>query len=96
MKFTTEARAQVAALRRHYQAKGRPEAARNLTRTLRQAALDIAAGKVVPTPVPYPDLVQTDRAWTHVGRHWFRHTTATPTLIIGVFYDEANIPGRLD
>lgn len=95
MKFTAEALAQISALRRHYHAKGRPEAARNLTKALRQAMQQINAGEGLPAPRSYPELAQPGRAWTHAGRYWIRYTTSTPAIILAVFYDEADIPGRV-
>jgi hypothetical protein len=31
----------------------------------------------------------------HFGRYWFSYTLARPPVILAVFYDAANIPGRL-
>lgn len=95
MKFTAEALAQITALRRHYHAKGRSEAARNLTKALRQAARQINAGKGLPAPRPYPELARPGRAWIHAGRYWIHYATTTPVVILAVFYDEADIPSRL-
>ncbi len=95
MRFTAEALARIAALRRHYNAKGRPEAARNLTKALRQAMQLINAGKGLPAPRPYPELAQPGRAWTHAGCYWIRYATSKPVVILAVFYDEADIPSRL-
>jgi hypothetical protein len=35
------------------------------------------------------------RAWTHAGSYWFRYTTSHPPVLVAVFYDKADIPGRL-
>ncbi len=94
MKLSRLATAQVESLRRHYVAKGRPEAAQNLTRASRTAMRQIAAGKRLPFPRPYPDLAREGEAWTHAGHYWIAHTTAKPATIIAIFYDTADIPGR--
>jgi hypothetical protein len=75
-------------------AKGRPEAARDLTIALHTAMRRIAAGQSVPAPRPYPDLTRDGEAWTYAGRYWIAHTTAKPPVILGVFYDAADIPNR--
>lgn len=94
MRFSAEAIAQIEDLRRHYLMKERPEAARNLTAALRQAARLIAAGKSVPAPRPYPELSREGEAWILSGRYWVAHTTAKPVTIVAVFYDAADIPAR--
>jgi plasmid stabilization system protein ParE len=94
VRFSREAIAQIEGLRRHYLAKGRPEAARNLTTALRAAMRHIVAGQSLPAPRPYPDLARDGEAWTHAGRYWIAHTTSKPPVILGVFYDAADIPNR--
>jgi hypothetical protein len=34
-------------------------------------------------------------AWIKAGRYWVSCTTASPPVIVGVFFETANIPGRL-
>jgi hypothetical protein len=75
VKFSAGAIFQVDELRRHYLAKGRPEAARNLTAALRLAVRQITAGKSLPAPRPYPELAREGEAWTRAGRYWIAHTT---------------------
>jgi plasmid stabilization system protein ParE len=94
VRFSEAAAAQVESLRRHYLSKGRSEAARNLTSALRIAARQIVAGQSLPAPRPYPELARKGEAWTHAGRYWVAHTTARPVMIVAVFYDAADIPGR--
>ncbi len=33
--------------------------------------------------------------WIHVRRYWITYTTTDEPTIIGVFYDTANISGRI-
>jgi plasmid stabilization system protein ParE len=94
VRFSREAIAQVEILRRHYLAKGRPKAARNLTIALRTAMRQIVAGQSLSAPRPYPDLARDGEAWTHAGRYWIAYTTAKSPVILGVFYDAADIPNR--
>jgi hypothetical protein len=54
----------------------------------------IVAGRNVPAPRPYPDLARDGEAWTQAGRYWGAHTSGKPTVILGVFYDAADIPNR--
>ena len=51
-----------------------------------------AAG--LPAPRPYPQLSRPGRAWVHAGRDWIAHSIRPPA-IVAVFYDAADIPGRL-
>ena len=34
------------------------------------------------------------RAWTKAGRYWIAYSTVTPPVILGVFYEAADIPNR--
>jgi plasmid stabilization system protein ParE len=95
--FTAQAQRQISRLRQHYEALGRPEATRNLIAAIQEAArrieADPAAG--LPAPRPYPELARRRRAWLKAGRYWVLYRTSTPLVVIAVFYDTANIPGRL-
>jgi hypothetical protein len=51
-----------------------------------------AAG--LPAPQPYPQLARPGVAWIKAGRYWIAYTTAAAPVIVGVFYETANIPGR--
>jgi hypothetical protein len=73
----------------------RPEAVRNLARAIAEASRAIEAGRGIPAPRPYPELAQPGRAWIHAGRYWFRYALTRPPVILGVFYDAADIPGRI-
>jgi hypothetical protein len=46
-------------------------------------------------PRPYPDLARPGLAWIKAGRYWIAYRTKPRVIIVAVFYDTANIPGRL-
>lgn len=94
MRLSAEARGQVDALRAHYRAKKRLEAARNLSAALRAVDGLIAAGKGRSAPRPYPDLARPGEAWVLSGRYWIAYSTTHPLVILAVCFDEADIPGR--
>ena len=94
--YTPEAEAQIDALREHYQARNRIEAARNLDRALdraeRRIGQDPEAG--LPAPRPYPSMAKPGRRWIKEGRYWIAYSLTRPPVILGVFFDMADIPGR--
>jgi hypothetical protein len=45
-------------------------------------------------PRPYPQLVRPGRLWTKAGRYWIAYSP-DPLVILAVFYDSADIPGRI-
>jgi hypothetical protein len=45
-------------------------------------------------PRPYPQLVRPGRLWTKAGRYWIAYAP-DPVVILAVFYDSADIPGRI-
>jgi hypothetical protein len=53
------------------------------------------AGEGLPAPRPYPWLAAPGDAWVHAGRYWFAYRGTAPAVIFAVFYDQADIPGRL-
>jgi plasmid stabilization system protein ParE len=97
VKFTAQAERQVDDLRQHYRRLNRPEAGRNLTRAvfeaIRRIETDPTAG--LPAPPPYPSLILCGRAWLKQGRYWFFYSVTEPPVMMGVFYDAADIPNRL-
>lgn len=95
--FTPRAGRQVRELRRHYEDRGRPEATRALAAALESAWQTITTnpGAGLATPRPYPQLAQPGRAWVKAGRYWIAYNTTRPPVISAVFYETANIPGRL-
>ena len=97
IEYTPEASGHVDDLIRHYEDRQRPEAIRALL-----SAMDEAEGKIASNPAagmrvprPYPQLRQTGRVWLKAGRYWFAYSTTEPPVIVGVFFETANIPGRL-
>lgn len=91
------ARRDIAAFARDFDRKNRSEAIRNLliavNRALKQIADDPSGG--LGAPRPYPSLAQTSRAWIKVGLYWFAYSLDKPPVITAVFYDAADIPGRV-
>ena len=94
--LTARAERQFRDLRRHHEHLERPEATRGLI-----AALEEASGKIeknpnagLAAPRPYPHLARPDRLWIEGGRYWIA-CEPTRLTIVGVFYETANIPGRL-
>lgn len=94
MRLSAEARRQVDALRAYYRAKKRLEAVRNLSAALRAVGDPIVGGKGRPAPRPYPDLARPGEARVLSGRYWIAYSTTQPPMILAVFFDEADIPGR--
>jgi plasmid stabilization system protein ParE len=97
IEYTPEASRQVDDLIQHYEDRQRPEAIRALL-----TAMDEVEGEIernpsagLRAPRPYPQLRQTGRAWMKAGRYWFAYSTTEPPVIVAVFFDTANIPGRL-
>ena len=86
-----------AELRDHYERRGRIEASRNLLAALVEAEQTIEnrpdAG--LSSPRPYPGLSRPGRRWIKAGRYWITYSLDQPPVILGVFYDAADIPGRL-
>jgi plasmid stabilization system protein ParE len=95
--YSVEAEAQVDDLRRHYLARDRIEAVRNLIAALTEAEArierDPSAGLAAPRP--YPMVARPGRAWVKAGRYWIVYNTGRPRIIVGVFHDTADIPRRV-
>ena len=92
--FTPEARRQVRTLRQYYDEHERP--GRALASALESAWEKIVANPAIglAAPRPYPELAHPDRAWLKQGRYWIGYSTAPP-VIVGVFYETADIPQRM-
>jgi plasmid stabilization system protein ParE len=95
--FTPRAGRQVRELQEHCEDRGRPEASRALAAALESAWQTITtkpeAGLAAPRP--YPALARRGRAWVKAGRYWVAYRTTQPPAIVAVFFETANIPGRL-
>ena len=98
VQITAEAQAQIEALERHYAALDRDLATIRLTEAVAVAVSRIEAGKgpFWPAPRPYPDLRDLEWQWLKEGRYWIAFVAATGGhAITGIFFDAADIPGRL-
>ncbi len=94
MKLSDSARTQIDDLRRHYRRRQRPEALHNLAAALRAAPGLIANGKSRAAPRPYPDLEAEGEAWVHASPYWIAYSLTQPPVILAVFFDQADLPGR--
>jgi hypothetical protein len=70
----------------------RPAALRALALALESAWEKIVASPAIglAAPRPYPELAHPGRAWLKQGRYWM-----APPVIVGVFYETADIPHRM-
>ena len=95
--FTARAARQFRDLRQHYEELGRPAALRALIHAVddagRRIEADPRAG--LSAPRPYPELARPGWKWLKAGRYWIAYTQADPPEISAVFFETANIPGRL-
>lgn len=85
------------ALLAYYEERERPEATAGLLAAIERAATRIerAPEAGLPAPRPYPSLARAGRFWVKEGAYWIVYAiTASETVIIGVFHERANIPGR--
>ena len=77
--------------------KGRPEAARNLVAAVEEVRTRLKEEPAgLPAPRPYPEFARPGRAWVHAGHYWFVYATTQPPVILAVFHDQADIPGRFE
>ncbi len=81
----------------HYKKLGRPEASRALIAAIDRASACIARdpSSGLKAPRPYPQLATTGELWMKAGRYWVHYRSAAPIVILGVFYETADIPNRL-
>ena len=95
--YAARALRQIDDLRQHYKNLGRIEAILTLDAALHEAERKIAADPSagLPAPRPYPRLTRCGRAWVKAGHYWIAYATTSPPVIAAVFYDAADIPGRL-
>ena len=75
----------------------RIEASENLRRALLAASEKIVAQpeRGLPAPRPYPYLGRLGFAWIKSGRYWIAYRTRPRPVIMAVFYESADIPGRM-
>jgi hypothetical protein len=87
---------QIRDLRQHFESLERYEALLNLTRAVREAigVIETAPMSGQTFPRPYPQLARPGQRWLKCGHYWIGYRI-TPPVIIAVFYDQANIPGRM-
>jgi plasmid stabilization system protein ParE len=97
IRYTAKARSQIRSLTAHYERIERDEAVSNLSAALTNAEERIARAphEGLPAPRPYPMLRSADRLWIKEGRYWIAYRPSPEPMIVGVFYESANIPGRL-
>jgi hypothetical protein len=95
--LTATARAQLESLEAYYDRLGRDLATIRMSEAIAMAAARIEeqVGPFLPAPRPYPDLAEYGWQWLKEGRYWVAFA-AIPEghVIVGVFYDGANIPKR--
>ena len=97
MIYSAEAERHIDELRQHYDALNRIEAARNLIAALVEAEASIqdAPFAGLKAPRPYPQLAQAGRLWIGAGNYWIAYSTSLPPVMLAVFHNAADIPGRL-
>jgi plasmid stabilization system protein ParE len=95
--LSRRAETQVNTLIEHCERLDRLNAARNLL-----AAIEAARDTIVksseaglPAPRPYAQLRKSGRLWVHVRSYWICYMQAAPTVIVEIFHESADIPGRL-
>ena len=94
--LTPEASAQLDEFERYYVEQQRPQALRNLGRSLAEASLIIlnAPQRGLPAPRPYPELASLELLWLKWGRYWIAYDPTGP-IIAGIFFDTGDIPNRV-
>jgi plasmid stabilization system protein ParE len=94
--LTARAERQFRELLQHCEDLERPEATRGLIAALEEASRKIekSPNAGLAAPRPYPRLARPDRLRIKAGRYWIAYEPMTP-VIVGVFYETANIPGRI-
>ena len=95
--FTPEAGQQVRDLRRYYEDRERADAIQGLTNALQSAWRKITANPTIglAAPRPYPEIARPGRLWIKSGRYWIAYSPTNPPVIVGVFYETADIPRRV-
>jgi len=96
IRLSRGAERQLSALLLHYVNLERPEACRALLDAIDRAMARIERdpSNGIPAPRPYPRLARTGELWMKSGRYWIAYSISDPPIILGVFYDAADIPRR--
>ena len=96
MIYAAEARRQILDLVDHYERKLRTGAIHVLSASLVNAERRIEANPEagLAAPRPYPGLASPGEAWIKSGRYRITYSLTRPAVILGVFYDASDIPGR--
>ncbi len=96
VRYTVRAVRQIDALHGHYLARGRVEASVALDRALTEAERIITKvpERGLLAPRPYPGLAAPGERWVLAGAYWVAYRLGDPRVVLGVFYDRADIPGR--
>jgi plasmid stabilization system protein ParE len=97
IEFTPRARGQFRKLVRHYEDLNRPEATYGLVLAVEAAWRSFVENPsaALSAPRPYPNLARSGRAWIKAGRYWVSFSTLGRPVIVAVFFDTADIPGRV-
>jgi len=97
IEYTPRVTRQVDALLQHYEERQRDGAARALLAALTEAERRIERDSTggLTAPRPYPRVARHGLGWIKAGRYWIAYSTTRPPVIVGVFYETANIPNRL-
>ena len=95
--LSPEAERQLDGLLEHYEGLGRVKAAERLFQALERASQLILddPGAGLAAPRPYPWARRLGFLWIKEGRYWIAYRGGASAIILGVFYDAADIPGRL-
>lgn len=95
--YAARALRQIDDLHHHYKNLGHIEAILTLDAALYEAERKIEANPSggLPAPRPYPRVARPGRAGVKAGRYWVAYTTTAPPVITAIFYDAADIPGRV-
>ena len=97
VEYAAKAIRQVDDLLQYYEDRQRDGAARALLSALEAAErrIDEQPGAGLRAPRPYPQLAQAGRTWIKSGRYWIAYLAEPTPVIVGVFFETANIPSRL-
>jgi plasmid stabilization system protein ParE len=80
-----------------YEARDRDAAIRALVKAVDDARMAISNNPFVGVvaPRPYPGLAHPGRRWFKSGRYWIAYLVGEPSTITGVFFETADILGRI-